>query len=466
MQNISIPKFIKDIRFWILLFFVVRLVGITNPPLELGHNWRQSFTAMVARNMVEQGPDLLHPKADYLGNSEGVIASEFPIFNYLIYAVSKVFDYDHWYGRLINLIVSSFGLFYFYKISRQLFNTRVAFNATLILTSSIWFAFSRKIMPDTFSISLLMIGAYGGIDYLQKSRISGLFAFFIFCTLGMLSKIPALSLFCAFAVVPVIKGLPKRNKLILSLTALASVIVVLGWYFVWVPHLIEKYNYSLYESKGMIEGFYEVLPLLGPLAEKFYFSAFHSFVASLCFLIGVYYLVKKKSKILQLALIIITCVFCVFIVKTGAIFPTHNYYIIPFVPVMALIASFSITKLPPKFSFILLAIILAEGIANQQHDFKVPSEETYKLELESLILEHLTEEKLIIINGGPSPQDIYFAHRKGWSVQNEVLFEPLKLDSLKQLGGEYLIVNKHNLNSGFDAQGLVFENQDYSFYKL
>ena len=195
MHSFKVPALFKDIRFWISLFFVIRLFGITNAPLETGHNWRQCFTNMVTRNLLEQAPNVLYPKADMLGNSSGVIGSEFPIFNYLNYLIAKLFGFQHWYGRLINLVFSSLGLLYFYKTIKALFNKEVAFNATLVLTTSIWFAFSRKIMPDTFSVSLLFMGIYGGVLYIKENKFSGLVAYFIFCTLGMLAKIPAIAIF-------------------------------------------------------------------------------------------------------------------------------------------------------------------------------------------------------------------------------------------------------------------------------
>ncbi|MCX6235324.1 MAG: hypothetical protein NT175_11520 [Bacteroidetes bacterium] len=42
----QVPKytfhyFAGDIRLWIILFFLLRLYGITNPPLESAHIWRQ-----------------------------------------------------------------------------------------------------------------------------------------------------------------------------------------------------------------------------------------------------------------------------------------------------------------------------------------------------------------------------------------------------------------------------------------
>jgi len=48
----------------IILFFAIRLIGITNPTIETGHNWRQTITNMVTRNMVQESPSLLYPKID------------------------------------------------------------------------------------------------------------------------------------------------------------------------------------------------------------------------------------------------------------------------------------------------------------------------------------------------------------------------------------------------------------------
>ena len=153
MDRAGITKIVKDIRFWIFLFFLIRLFGITDAPLEMGHNWRQSLTNMIARNFFEVSPNIFYPRIDMAGDLTGILGSEFPFFSYLIFLVAKVFGYDHWYGRLINLVVSSASLYYFFLIVKKYFNVRISFNATIILIVSIWFSFSRKIMPDTHNLA-------------------------------------------------------------------------------------------------------------------------------------------------------------------------------------------------------------------------------------------------------------------------------------------------------------------------
>lgn len=63
----DVARLVSDIRFWLALVLVNRFVGITDPPIEATHSWRQTFTNMVARNMAERDIDLLHPRTDLAG---------------------------------------------------------------------------------------------------------------------------------------------------------------------------------------------------------------------------------------------------------------------------------------------------------------------------------------------------------------------------------------------------------------
>lgn len=180
MKDFEQPKFgfVKDIRFWIVLFFIVRLYGITLPPLEVGHNIRQTDGLMIARNFYERSENILYPTVDVAGEKSGIVGSEFPLLNYLIYLVSLVFGFENWYGRLINLTVSSFGVFFFYRIIRKHFDENSAFNAAIIVLVSLWFTYSRKNIPDTFAASLCMAGLFFAFEYFEQGKIRQLFLFF------------------------------------------------------------------------------------------------------------------------------------------------------------------------------------------------------------------------------------------------------------------------------------------------
>ncbi len=422
---------------------------------------------MIARNYFENGADLLHPTINMAGEKTGIIGSEFPFFNYLIYLFSQIFGYTHWSGRLINLVISSIGLFYFFKLIKGLVNRPIAFNSTIVLAVSIWFAFSRKIMPDTFSVALLIIGLYHAHEYLRKGKSLKLILFFVLATLGLLCKIPSLSLFSVLILTLFIRQVETTRKILLLCAAGIAFLTTCLWYFYWVPHLLNTYKFQLYFPKSLGEGMLEIFNLLPELLEKFYFSALHSYSALLCCLVGLVILVTSKQyKTLLAGVITITIIFCVFILKTGAVFPLHNYYIIPFVPIMALLAGIGINQIKPKIQYLVLGIIAIESIANQQHDFWIKDSQLYKLELENLSDKIVPKQSLIVINGGPSPQDMYFTNRKGWTVTNEQISNINFLDSLANLGVEYLIVDKHKIADPPNEFQTIYEDEDYQICQL
>ena len=466
MNKKKLFNLFSDIRFWLIFFFLIRLFGITNPPLEAGHNWRQSLTNMIARNFLEVKNNIFYPMIDMGGEKTGIIGSEFPLYNYIIYLVSEIFGYDHWYGRLINLIVCSIAIFFFYKLIRGLFSKTIAFNSSMVLILSIWFSFSRKIMPDTFSIALMIIGLFYAYYYLKEGSAKSLILFFIFSTLGILCKIPALTLFSGLAVILFINTIPKERKVKVIISGVISFAIACTWYFYWVPYLLETYGYQLYYPRSLSEGLLELKNYIPDLLEKFYFNAFRSFIAAACFFAGIYFLIISKNKNLKIGICIISVVFVVFIIKTGYVFAVHSYYVIPFTPVMVLLAGIAISKLKPTFQTIILIAIAVESIANNQHDFFTPQNQVYKLELEAITEKYIPKDELSVINGGLSPQDMYFTHCKGWTIYNNNVTNQRFMDSLQGLGAKYLIIDEHKLNVDFNQYQSLYRDSNYSVYAL
>ncbi len=409
----------SNIKFWIIFSFLLRLIGITNAPLEGGHNWRQSLTNMISRNFFDHGYDLLYPKIDYAGELTGIIGAEFPFFNLLTCAGFEIFGFDHWYGRLINLFVSCFGIYAFYLLVKRFFNPKIAFNSTIILLVSGWFMFSRKIMPDTFSISLMLIGIWQAVKYFDFGRYIHLFWFFVFSALGILVKLPSIVYFSLFILIPFSKGISITKKVTFIGVSIVSFTIGAIWYFYWVPHLVETYHYQLYFPKSLIKVAQEISKFIHELFERFYKSALQSFIAFGFFLFGGFLLFKERSTKHILLFSSFFLVFCLFILKTGDVFPQHNYYIIPFTPIMSLIAGNAIAKLPQKILIPAICLIAIEAIANQQHDLFIKEKNKYKLEIENFAEEVIPKKSKVIVNGSKNPQMKYLLNRKGWSISNE-----------------------------------------------
>ncbi|HOI32550.1 MAG TPA: glycosyltransferase family 39 protein [Bacteroidales bacterium] len=469
----NIKILFRDIRFWIFFFFVIRLIGITDPPLEIGHNWRQSTVTMVARNFLEVDNNIFFPRIDIAGEKTGITGMEFPLFNYLIYLVAKIFGYQHWYGRLINLLVSCVGLWFFYKLTGKYFTRQTAFNATIILTVSIWFQFSRKIMPDTFSMSLILASIYYGSNYLdntsRKYALIHLIFYGFLMMLGTLSKLPSAFLLVVFAVFVFNRGIPVKRKIVFFVVSFIGLLPVVLWYYYWVPYLVEELGFlHFFMGKSISQGFGEIFQNLNETLEKFYETAI-KFIAFALFIYGLALSFVKNDRKIYLIFILTFISFLIIIFKAGHTFAYHSYYIVPFVPVMALIAGYGLSSIRnSKLAIILLIALSVEGIANQQHDFRIKDKDKELLSLEDDLNKVSLPDDLILINSGEYPTPMYFAHRKGWVNSNEQIRDTNYIESLKDKGLKFVVILKKSFGNEISLSSYkkVFENEDYCIYEL
>ncbi|NNC84182.1 MAG: hypothetical protein HKN79_11450 [Flavobacteriales bacterium] len=465
-----VRRFIRDIRFWIFLFFCIRLFHITAPPLETGHNWRQTTVTMVARNFVEEDANIFFPRVDFAGERSGITGMEFPLLNYGIYLVSEVCGYDHWYGRLINLIISSLGVYYFFLLVRRVFDREVAFYATLVLLGSIWFSFSRKIMPDTFAVSLVIASLYYAHCYLYDSRhrTIHLLGFTLLAALGMLSKLPAGFLFILLAIPLCDKRVPIQERILVGSASVGALLPVLWWYFFWVPFLVSEYGFwHFFMGNSLSMGWQELQGHGMEVASRFYDDAL-KFTGFAVFLFGIVRIIRSKQRLALLILILSALSFAIIVIKGGRTFYHHNYYVIPFVPVMALICGHALASVGKNWLRIaLVSIIMLEGVINQQHDFRI-KEHMQALEGLEEDLDLLTDkDDLILINSGDYPTPMYFAHRKGWVMDNERIARDQTLDSLKAKGLTAVVVLKRTFGSPIDIErSASFDSEDYTIYLL
>ncbi len=472
MSRMFHPVF-RNLWFWIFVFFAIRLIGITNPPLDTAHNWRQTTVTMVARNYVELNDPFLYPRIDVAGEKSGITGMEFPLFNYLIFLVSKLFGYAHWYGRLINLIVSSIGIAYFYKLLKILFSEQRAFIASMLLLGSIWFSYSRKIMPDTFAMSLTIMGLYHSLQFILSGNfLKHLIPAIVLITLGILSKLP---MACALPVLGLCffkADYSRKNTTILFAALLPGLITVYWYYYQWVPYLNQAFGLQhFFMGKSIQVGLKELWLNLPAVLEKFYLDALH--VIGFIFLIwGLIYLVKNRKKE-QSTLGIFTISSIAFggiMALSGTTFAIHSYYMIPFVPAMSLVAAVGIEQLPKtQWRYWALAVIMIENVANWQHDLFLRNNYAGFEQLETSFNKlGANRQDRVLVNAIGVPTPLYFAHKCGWSARNQDVERPEFIDSLSRKGLKWYINAKTAFGHEANIKGYpkVDSNEFYDIYRI
>ncbi len=444
--------------------FVLRLFHITNPPIEVAHNWRQTTSLMVARNFHQFDSNILYPTIDETGEKRGVVGMEFPAIPYAIHLVSIPFGYDHWYGRLLVLALVTIGSWYFFLLTRLYVVEKTALWATLLFSASSLFHLGRKIMPDPAALSLVIIGLYHGTRYLKEGGNMRLLAYFLFAALGTLVKIP-FGLYLALLTFPFFNAqVPNNRRVMFSIVSSIILFVVWWWYFSWNMHLAAEFGQWYNSGKPLMSGVSELIQHPMEALERFYFSAYHSYIWGALSLIGIGYLLVKRSAIAIAITAVLLPLIVLYMMKSGSLFTHHGYYALILVPWLALSGALFLEKVNPRIAAILLFAGFVESIANQQHDFFIKPQAFNKLQLETIANNVSNQTDLVALVSNANPNEFYFLNRKGWLVEPADCTDA-HLQELSSRGCRYLFVPAERMPLAV-SYSPVFENNQYTVFEL
>jgi hypothetical protein len=229
---------------------------------------------------------------------------------------------------------------------------------------------------------------------------------------------------------------------------------------------VETYGFwHFFMGKDMGIAIQEILEYWNLTLSRFYGTAIQ-YTGFVTFAGGLIYAAFKRNIKILLVFGLSFAAFLIIILKAGFTFSHHSYYIIPFAPIMALLAGYALAEIKNQnWAISILAIICLEGVLNAQHDFRIKTNEAALIQLEN-DLDHLSNRnKLILINSGSYPTPMYFAHRKGWIVENSTILDGDYIDSLSNLGLKHIVILKKTFGSNIALPyKKEFDNSDYTIY--
>jgi hypothetical protein len=465
-----IASVLSDVRFWIGVFFILHLSTITLPPLEPGSTWRQTDGYMIARNFYEIDSNILYPRVDMLGDKSGIVGCEFPIINYLVYLLSLVFGFHSWFGRLINLTVSSVGVYFLYRLINEYFGKQAAFNTAIIVLSSIWFTYNRTNIPDTFGASLCITSLYFGTRYLRDQRSLDLGIFLIAGMIGCLSRISAAVILPLIAI-PFLYGKTTANaRIMTTLVALLILAAVCTWYFIWVPYLNATFDSSGHFFMGMT--FTEGAKLLVsdiPLLLKRFYETPMKYTAFLVFLGSLVYAIRSRNRMVLAVFLIPFVAYSIMIFRIAEGLKIDAYYMIMYMLPMAFVAGWGLSQLKKKTVIVVFLMAIGiEGVANQIHVFAIRQPYKSLEELEVVMDSVSKRTDLIAISGlGPhDPTELFMAHRRGWTSDNETLANPEYQNAVKSAGCVYIVIVKKVFGDLELHLPKIYDSEFFTVYKL
>ena len=183
--------------FILVLGFLVRLYGITNP-LADWHSFRQADTASVTRVYLEEGLNLLYPRYhDYsttqsgMFNLKGYRFVEFPVYNVvhlLMVKIFPVFSLEVW-GRLVSVFSALVSAYFIFLIGRKFISKWGGlFSAFFFLFIPFNIYFTRVILPEPIMVAFALLALWTFIKFSENDETLYLLGTVVFMALALLIK--------------------------------------------------------------------------------------------------------------------------------------------------------------------------------------------------------------------------------------------------------------------------------------
>lgn len=240
-----------------------------------------------------------------------------------------------------------------------------------------------------------------------------------------------------------------------------------AWYFIWVPWAEKTYQFPLFYPQSFADGWKQLVEMKNDTFARFYPIALTSKIAFGFCVIGLALAIWKKNWPVLATFGAYSAVLFFFMLKAGISFAGHVYYIIPYVPMMALLAGYGLSQAIRSWviQFLIITAIATEAIYFHKPGFFIPQEDKKYLKLEKITDEHVPKDSRILVNNlEGNPMMMYFAHRRGWTVTDRMK-DTAWLNGEATVGLHYVIIERSRWRDSLPYPKL-FEDNDFQIYKI
>ena len=435
----------------LLIGFYLRIININSPVLGI-HSWRQADTASIARNFLSNNLIFWQPQVNWSGATKGFVECEFPLYQYLVANLYKIFGFNEVFARGLSIFFGCLSIIFLFRLIKRMFNIEVAWWGTLfyaILPVTVFY--SRTIQPESLMIFLGIFSLERWITFIETKKIIFLIYSWIAFTLAVLIKV--LPLF--WIGIPIIitayqRGLIFKYKL--YILPILTIFISFFWYY---------YSYKIGQSTGLTFGLWgndtDRYSWFTLFELRFYIDLLFRIIFRNFVLIGVLpiYIALRTLRINNIFIIGIFSVFLTGLINPSS-FAIHEYYQLPMMIFTCPLMGFGFVKLKNSLSknriFILIfisllfigsLIFLKFDYWDIEHPDKQPVWDNAVL-----IKKNTNASDLIISITGGDPTLLYLSNRKGWLVSpsqiNKEKIIEWKEDGAKYISGSWEVVESYN----------------------
>ncbi|MFZ5980572.1 MAG: ArnT family glycosyltransferase [Candidatus Zixiibacteriota bacterium] len=424
----------------LVLFFTLHLYYVTAPPNGY-HVWRESDTAAVTLNYYQDAQPFLAPRTNELGSSSEKVRMELPFYNLLSSTGYYLHWPDHLAGHLVTVLAALAALWFLYGLAARLFDCLTAAMAVWAMAfSPLFFYYSYKLMPDILMFALWLGAVYCFVRYINDKVLWSLLLSALLLGLSACLKLLGLS------VLPMLFFMLLRDRsgrlmktVIMSVYAVLSLLPPLGWMV---------YSGWLSDRLGVAGSFlpYFFSPLFfKKIFLQWPFELWAGWVMVPALIYGAYYLINRKKAALILVWLFSSFIAIVLVARYSR---HHDYYSLLFVPALALVSGYGLSRLFEHRGFrkiiaVVLLVLAPVGAFVRVADRFGETQEfrTIRAEVDKVIP---AGSRIIVQDNTRGAVRLYQLNRKGWYIVSPD--ETDKIADCIRDGARFLVLQKPHEN--------------------
>jgi 4-amino-4-deoxy-L-arabinose transferase-like glycosyltransferase len=309
------------------------------------HQWRQADCLSIAKNYYEDGMHFFSPKIHSFLAPEGKAVSEFPLINYTVALLWKVFGEHEFIYRLLNYFIYLIAIFTLFNTFLRFFTSTPSlylyFVLSLLLTSPLLVYYSLNFLSDVPALSFNILAFCFLFWFYQTKKISYFYLSLLFGTLAILLKASALMGLVMLSFVSIIDLLKLNSffkleklfhrKVLPSLLIPLSILLVYKWY-TFALHYCAFDNGVFLLTVAPVWKMKEaaIFDILRQLFNNLFptFLNRPMFTLFFCCVLFVAFNLKKVNGLLRYSFIFSGLFFVLFILVFFQVFTVHDYYLI------------------------------------------------------------------------------------------------------------------------------------------
>ena len=234
-----------------VLCLLPRLPGLDSPLLGNGHAWRQSLTAMMARNFARHGHRLAWAEVDMVAWDEhgirrvpGYTDAEFPLYPWLVAQVYRVTGPELWVARLCSALCGVAICLCLFFLGRELWGDWAgAVAAGFFGLSPLAVFYTRAVLPEPLMYACAVCAVWQLVVWAQGDARArrALVVALVALTVAAMLKLTSLHLLVPAVVAGwLAAGRQAPRRAGCWLLVVVPVLATVAWY-AWAYHLGQTY---------------------------------------------------------------------------------------------------------------------------------------------------------------------------------------------------------------------------------